>query len=65
MNITIDQKSFLEHLSYYHNITDDEIMDKNSSEYGINTEGALMDMVERDFCRSINFSVVDKLSKFK
>jgi len=57
-----NDKIFLEHLSKFHNITDEEIEDMASTEYGINAEEALLLHLERDFVKSLN-GEIKKLCK--
>ena len=56
-----DFKSFLEHLSFWHNKSDDECIELATNEYGLDAEQALMNMLERDFCTDMNNSVIEKL----
>jgi len=58
MNIS----KWLKHLSFWHNKSDDECIELATNEYGIvDAEQALMNILERDFCTSINNNVVEEL----
>lgn len=57
--------NFLEHLSYWHNKTDEECIELASDKYGVDAEQALKNMLERDFCTSINNRIVEDLIKLK
>ena len=59
--ITIDGNWLLDHLSFWHNKSDDECISLASSEYGVDAEQALNNMLERDFCTEMNNSIVDEL----
>jgi len=52
---------WLKHLSFWHNKSDDECIELATNEYGVNAEEALKNIFERDFCTSINNSVVEEL----
>lgn len=56
-------KEFLNHLSYWHNKTDDECIKLASNENGMDAEQALLNMLERDFCTEINNDIVQELNK--
>jgi hypothetical protein len=57
-----DVAAFLNHLSFWHNKTDDECTELAKDENGnLDAEQALMNMLERDFCTSINNNVVEEL----
>ena len=60
----IKTRTYLEHLSYWHNKTDDECIELATNEYGLDTEQALMNMLERDFCTDINNNVVKSLKNY-
>lgn len=63
MKFNLD-KHFLEHLSFWHNKTDDECIQlATSMNGGVDAEQALLNMLERDFCTSINNNVVEDLKK--
>lgn len=59
--ITIDGNWLLDHLSFWHNKSDDECISLASSEYGVDAEQALNNMLERDFCTEMNNSIIDEL----
>jgi hypothetical protein len=64
MNIQISSTNILKHLSEFHNITDEEIEKRATSlKGGLDAEEALMLYLERDFCRSVSFSIIKKLSE--
>jgi hypothetical protein len=58
-----DFKGFLEHLSFWHNKTDDECIELVTNENGIDAEQALNNMLERDFCTEMNNNIVEELKK--
>lgn len=57
----IDGGEFLRHLSFWHNKTDDECIALATNEYGVDAEHALSNILERDFCTSINNEAVKLL----
>jgi len=57
--------TFLEHLVKFHNITDEEIEEMATGEYGINAQEALLLYLERDFVRSFNNSFIKELKKLE
>jgi hypothetical protein len=59
--ILIDGVWLLEHLSFWHNKTDDECVALATNEHGVNAEQALINMLERDFCTEMNNNVVEEL----
>jgi hypothetical protein len=59
--IIIDAKAFLEHLSFWHNKSDDECIELATNEYGLDAEQALMNMLERDFALEFNKEVIEGL----
>ena len=63
MKININGGDLLRHLSFWHNKTDDECVELATNEYGVDAEQALTNMLERDFCTSMNNGVVDELKK--
>ena len=60
----IKTKTYLEHLSFWHNKTDDECIELATNEYGLDAEQALRNMLERDFCTDINNNVVEGLKNY-
>jgi len=60
MNIRNISK-WLKHLSFWHNKSDDECIELATNEYGVNVEEALKNILERDFCTSINNNIVEEL----
>lgn len=56
-------KTLLEHLSFWHNKTDDECIQIATGEFGVDAEQALLNMLERDLCTSINNEAVQKLKQ--
>jgi len=52
---------WLKHLSFWHNKSDDECIELATNEYGVDVEEALKNILERDFCTSINNNVVEEL----
>jgi hypothetical protein len=65
MKIKIDGSELLKHLSYWHNKTDYECIALATNENGLDAEQALANMLERDFCTSINNSAVEELQNLK
>lgn len=63
MNNTINLNVFLKHLSFWHNKTDDECINLATNELGLDSEQALTNMLERDFCTEINNNIVEELKK--
>ena len=63
MNINISQSELLKHLTFWHNKTDDECIQMATSETGVDTEQALINMLERDFCTEMNNNIVEELKK--
>ena len=62
MNIVINYVSgLLEHLTFWHNKTDDECIQLATNEYGVDAEQALLNMLERDFCTSCNHQIINEL----
>ena len=61
--INISQSELLKHLSFWHNKTDDECIEMAMGEYGVDAEQALLNILERDFCTSLNNNVVEELKK--
>ena len=53
----------LKHLSFWHNKTDDECIKLASNEYGIDVGEALLNMLKRDFCTSMNNNIIKYLNK--
>ena len=60
----IKTRNVLEHLSFWHNKTDDECIELATNEYGLDAEQALKNMLERDFCTDINNNVVEGLKNY-
>ena len=52
---------WLKHLSFWHNKSDDECIELATNEYGVDAEQVLKNMLERDFCTSVNNHVVEEL----
>ena len=52
---------WLKHLLFWHNKSDDECIELATNEYGVNVEEALKNILERDFCTSINNNIVEEL----
>ena len=55
--------NLLEHLSFWHKKTDDECIELATNNFGLDAEQALKNMLERDFCTSMNESIVEELKK--
>ena len=56
---------WLKHLAFWHNKSDDECIEMATGEYGVDAEQALLNMLERDFCTSMNNHIVEDLKKIK
>ncbi len=61
MTIQIDGSLFLQHLSKFHNITDEEIEKMASRGGGLDAQEALNLHLEREWCRSISLRIVKDL----
>jgi len=56
--------TFLGPLSFWHNKTDDECIELAKDENGnLDAEQAIKNMIERDFCTSMNNSIIEGLLK--
>jgi len=54
----------LGHLAFWHNKTDDECTELAKDENGnLDAQQALMNMLERDFCTSMNNDIIEGLVK--
>ena len=60
-----DAKAFFEHLSFWHNKSDDECIELATNEYGLDAEQALMNMLERDFVTDMNNNVIEELKNLR
>ena len=60
-----DFKAFLEHLSFWHNKSDDECIELATNEHGLDAEQALMNMFERDFVTDINNNIIEELKNLR
>jgi hypothetical protein len=65
MNIKIDGNDLLKHLSYWHNKTDNECIALATNENGLDAEQALRNILERDFCVSMNNDIIKELKDIK
>ena len=63
MNIEIGLSELLKHLSFWHNKTDDECIELATNENGVDSEEALKNMLERDFCTEMNNNNSEDLIK--
>jgi hypothetical protein len=63
--MNISQSDLLKHLSFWYNKTDDECIEMATSEFGVDAEEALTNILERDFCTSVNNSVIETLNNRK
>lgn len=61
MNLKINQSDLLQHLSFWHNKTDDECIELATNEHGVDAEQALKNMLERDLCTEINNNIIEEL----
>ena len=60
-----DAKAFFEHLSFWHNKSDDECIELATNEYGLDAEQALRNMLERDFVTDMNNNVIEELKNLR
>jgi hypothetical protein len=60
-----DAKAFFEHLSFWHNKSDDECIELATNEYGLDAEQALMNMLKRDFVTDMNNNVIEELKNLR
>lgn len=65
MKINIDGNDLLKHLTFWHNKTDDECIEMATGEYGVDTEQALMNMLERDFVTKLNKNIIKELKSYE
>lgn len=56
-------KTLLEHLSFWHNKTDEECIQMATNEFGVDAEQALLNMLERDLCTGVNNEALQKLKQ--
>ena len=61
--MNINQSDLLNHLSFWHNKTDDECIEMATGEHGVDAEQALMNILERDFCTEMNNNIIEELKK--
>jgi len=61
MGVHISGSDFLKHLSFWHNKTDDECIELATNEYGVDAEQALVNLMERDFCTSMNNTLIEEI----
>ena len=64
MRINIELGPLLKHLTFWHNKSDEECIEMATNEYRLDAEKALMNIIERDFCTSVNKNVMDDLLKW-
>lgn len=60
-----DAKAFFEHLSFWHNKSDDECIELATNEYGLDAKQALMNMSKRDFVTGMNNNVIEELKNLR
>jgi hypothetical protein len=60
-----DAKAFFEHLSFWHNKSDDECIELATNEYGLDAEQALRNMFERDFVTGMNNNLIEELKNLR
>ena len=65
MKINIDGNDLLKHLTFWHNKTDDECIEMATGEYGVDTEQALTNMLERDFVTKLNKNIIKELKSYE
>lgn len=63
MNIEIGLNELTKHLTFWNNKTDDECIELETNENGVDAEQALSNIMERDFCTELNNSMVEELIK--
>ena len=59
--IIFDGVALSEHLSFWHNKTDDECITLATNEYVVDVEQALLNILERDFCTAMNNNIIEEL----
>jgi hypothetical protein len=64
MRLNIELGQLLKHLSFWHNKSDEECIEMATNEYGLDAEEALMNIIESQFCTSLNNSVIEELKKY-
>ena len=62
-NINISPDELIKHLTFWHDKTDEDCIEMATSEYGVDPERALMNILERDFCVGVNKNVLEELKK--
>lgn len=65
MNIKVNGGDLLKHLSFWHNKTDNECVELATNNGNVDAEQAMLNMLERDLCTSMNNNVIEQLSKWK
>ena len=63
MSVRINGKSLLEHATFWNNKSDEECIQLASNEFGVDTERASLNMLERDFCTDFNNELIKSLLK--
>jgi hypothetical protein len=58
-----DINKFTEHLTFWHNKSDDECIALATNENGLDAEQALMNMMERDFVTEMNNDIFEDFRK--
>jgi hypothetical protein len=65
MNVKINGGDFLKYLTFWYNKTDDECVELATTNGNVDAEQAMLNMLERDFCTSVNNSVIEDLTNGK
>ena len=63
MKVKINSSDLLKHLTFWSSKTDDECIEMATNEYGVDAEQALMNILERDFCKGVNSSIIEELKQ--
>jgi len=61
MNLKFDPDVITKNLLFWHNKPDEECIELATDEVGVDSEKALMNMLERDFCTEFNNTFIDML----
>lgn len=57
----IETNNLLKHLTFWHNKSDDECIEFATNDNGLDSEQALLNMLERDLCTDINNELIKYL----
>lgn len=60
----LEVNDLLKHLTFWNKKTDDECIEMVTSETGVDSEQALKNILERDFCTEINKNIIEELKQW-